>query len=215
MKTKKVLAVGASLFFALLLLGGATKAAVTTHKVVLGGLVVDSTTAGTTANTIYAHKDSTSYTITVPNKKNTLKSQNGKITLSEIYRDDVIKVWGKTSEGPQVIDATSVRDTSVQQIKGLHMATIFGKGPAGDISVFIQSSSKKVMELVEVRRSTKIIDGKTRKTFADLKVGDIVNVQGTWNTNLHIIYNTTQIKIRVHSMFPFDSPEVPMGPIIF
>jgi hypothetical protein len=215
MKTKgRAIAALATLLMALPLFGMPTDAAtVKPHKVTLKNLTVDS--FDPSAKTITAHDGSSvSYTIDASKAKFT-RASGEKVRISnflEIYDNDSITVWGKTTDGIN-INASKVKNNNTRKIKGLYLGTIVDITPVDmDLPGGIQGAVlmvKKDNQISEVLTYgyTKFWFGKTRINYTDLQEGDVVTIQGimrnfTDDMPFDLIYNTTKIKARRHGAVP-------------
>jgi hypothetical protein len=218
MKTKKVMAISAALFFVVHLFCVSTAfGAVKAHKVVLVNLTVDSATEAT--KTIVAHDaNSVSYTIVFPKKANVRRGTGDKAAFSEVMADDSITVWGKTVDGVN-ISPTKVRDNSIRKIRGMYKGSIYSIAPAGLPLPFGASGgiamvvNGQTFDIVWTFPHTKFKSGKHKITYADFLPGDVISVKGIRRTVsstpiASYIYNTTEVVVRSHGAVP-TSPLIP------
>jgi hypothetical protein len=190
--------------------GATASLAAKPHKVVLRNLTVDTFIPGT--KTITAHDGSnTSYTINASKAK--LKRASGeKAKVSgffEIYHNDSIIVWGKTTDGTN-INGSKIKNNSTRKVKGKYLATIFSMFPAGIpfppgvIGGFSATRSGDPMLTVFTYGNTKYKFGKHKTTFAALQIGDVVDIQGIFRNlgSFAFFYNTTKIIVKSHGTTP-------------
>lgn len=213
MKTKKgAIAAITVLFLVIPFFGTMSSVAATKpHKVILQNLTVDS--IDTTAKTITAISEGTSYTINTSRAK-IRRASGEKVPLSrflEFLSDDSITVWGKTTDGIN-INASKVRNNSTRKIKGLFLTTIAELAPAdvpfpsGVQGEFLSVKNEDQLQVVFTFGYTKFKFGKKKSTYAALQAGDVITIQGASRImdSITLIYNTTQIKVRSHGTPPAD-----------
>ena len=116
----------------------------------------------------------------------------GKSSVAEISVGDSINVVGKwANEGKTEINATLVRDLSIQKRFGVFFGTINKITDSGFVMTTIQIGEETVI----LDTTSKIINrqGGTQ-SVADIQVGHRIRVRGLWNSTTFTITEVTEVK---------------------
>ncbi len=161
------------------------------RAVIVNGVL--SALSGTTIPaTLTVTKNGKSYSVLVDGKTQLRRRFWGKSTLSEMNVGDNLNVIGKwTDNAKTTIQATLVRDLSVQKRSGVFFGTVSSLSANG----WVMSTVRRGNQTVTVSSSTNFINrsGQTI-TQADIKVGDRVRVRGLWDNIANTITEVTQVK---------------------
>lgn len=153
------------------------------------------------ANALVTAVNSSTLTVTVNGKTYTILTDSntrfgrkfwGKGSLSDISVNDRINVIGTWTDSSQTsIQATLVRDLSVQKRRGV----FFGEVTSLTSNGFVMKTIQRGNQTITITGSTKLINRKEQTiTQADIKVGDKVRVSGLWDNVANTITETTKIK---------------------
>jgi hypothetical protein len=116
----------------------------------------------------------------------------GNATMTEISVGDIVNVWGKwTDENQSAINATLVRDTSIQKRFGVFVGTISAASPSG----WIVDTFNRGRQTVAISPNTKMVD-RTNKPMAQESalVGNRVRVRGLWNNTVNTVTEVVTVK---------------------
>lgn len=107
----------------------------------------------------------------------------GPSNISEFSVGDIINVWGYLDEtDTSLVHAKTIRNVSVQKIYGVFRGIIASIDSANN--TFVLKTGEKGNQTVVVSSDTKIINGTTTASFADLQVGMGAVVRGVWDRTL-------------------------------
>lgn len=159
-------------------------------RAAIGSGIVVSTSKGT--NSLVVTKDSKNITINVSDKTQFRRRFWGKGTFDEIQVGDTVNVIGQwTDSSHTAINATLIRDLSIQKRAGVFFGTI--KSISG--SVWVMTTVNRGEQTVTVDSLTKLIDRKGQTINAsDIKEGHRIRVRGLWDKTASTITQVTQVK---------------------
>lgn len=142
--------------------------------------------------TLTVTKNGKTYSVLVDAKTQLRRRFWGKSTLSEMNIGDSLSVIGKWTDNTQTtIQATSVRNLSVQKRSGVFFGTVSSLSGTG----WVMGTIRRGNQTVTVSSTTSFINrsGQTI-TRADVKVGNRVRVRGLWDSQANTITEVTQVK---------------------
>jgi len=154
-------------------------------------VLVNATITEINGKIINVTKDSTTYTVDATNAR-IVRKFDAKADFSEVLTGDIINVWG-TLDGTTVT-ARKIKDLSIQKAHGVFSGTI--KSIDSTAKTFVLQSNKRGDQTAHVTDSTRIKQKGQTKAFADLQVGNNIQVKGTWNKTHNKIYNVNWVKIK-------------------
>ena len=132
--------------------------------------------------------------ITVNTTSNTQLRRHfwGSSTLSEISVNDKVNVWGVWADDAQTtITASLIRDVSIMKRREVFFGTVSSLNSSG----FVLASMNRGNQTVTVSSSTKYINRKGAAiTFADVKTGDRVRINGMWDNVNNTVTEISQVK---------------------
>jgi hypothetical protein len=116
----------------------------------------------------------------------------GKSNVAEISVGDSVNVVGRwANEGKTEINATLVRNLSIQKRFGVFFGTVKTMTDTG----FVMTTINRGEETVTVDSTTKIIDRKGGTiTVADIQVGHRIRVRGLWDSTAFTVSEVTEVK---------------------
>jgi hypothetical protein len=143
-------------------------------------------------NTLTISQNGKNYTVNITNQTRLRRLFWGTSTLAEFSQGDKISVYGKwANEEKSAINATLVRNLSIQKLNG----TFFGTISNIDGSIITMMTEKRGNQKVTLTDSTKIVNRKMQTMkVGDLKAGDRIRVKGLWDRNQSTITQVTQLK---------------------
>ena len=154
--------------------------------------IVDGVIKNISGQTLTVTKDDKDYTVTVTASTKLRRRFWGKATLTEFSTNDHVSVYGKwTNDSQTAIEASLIRNLSIQKLRG----TFFGTITSINGQTFTLKSVNRGDQTVTVTSSTKIVNRKMQSmTTGDLKVNDRVRVKGLWDNTNKTITEVTQVK---------------------
>lgn len=160
-------------------------------RAVIGTGTLKIKSGNTVPATLVVTKDGKDYTVNVGANTQLRRRFWGKATLAEMSVGDVLNVIGRwTDDAHTTVDATLVRDASIQKRFGVFIGTVQSLLSTGWTMI-----THRGTETVTVSSSTKFVDRKGGTiTQADVKVGDRVRVRGLWDNKLNTITEVTHVK---------------------
>lgn len=126
--------------------------------------------------TLTLQVEATAYTVNVTANTMVVRKFGGRSSLDEFAIGDTLRVWG-TLTGT-TIDATKVKNYSIQRVGGTFQGTILSVDSAA--LTFVLDTRKRDDQTVQVVSTTKIFQGNRAGDFADLAAGQSVKVIGVW-----------------------------------
>lgn len=132
------------------------------------------------------------YTVYVGADTKLVRKFGGTAILSEFAVGNRIQVFGNwTDESKSAVSATTIRDMSIQKLRGTFVGKITAKGSTS----FTIEPLKRTTQTVFVSSATKYMDRKkAAMTYADIKVGDQVKVSGVWDRSNNKIMEVTEVR---------------------
>lgn len=136
----------------------------------------------------------------------------GKCSLSEIAVNDKINVWGTyTDDAKTTIQAKLIRDLSIMKRYGVFMGDVVSKSD----SSFVLKSKERGNQTVNISSSTKYVMRKGQaSSYADLKVGNRVQVRGVWDKANNTVSLVTHVKNFSLTVKTEVTPTVSVSPIV-
>lgn len=133
-----------------------------------------------------------SVTVYVGSDTKLVRKFGGTATLSEFAVGNKVQVAGNwTDESKSAISATTIRDVSIQKLRGMFVGKVLTKG---DTSFTIEPLSRKTQTAM---LSTAVKYSNRRKetiTYANVQVGDQVKVSGVWDRSNNKIMEVTEVR---------------------
>lgn len=154
--------------------------------------LVNAMVTGVSGTTLTVTVNGKTYTILTDSNTKFRRKFWGKGLLSDISVNDRINVIGTWTDSSQItIQASLVRDLSVQKRHGVFFGTITSLTSNG----FVMQTIRRGSQTVTITSSTKLINRKENTiNQTDIKVGDKVRVSGLWDNTNSTITETTKIK---------------------
>jgi len=135
--------------------------------------------------------DGKTYTINVNSKTQLRRDFWGKSTLAEFSVGDKVNVIGKwTDDNQTAVNATLVRDTSIQKRWGV----FFGKVTVKNGDSFVFQTINRGLQTVVFGSAKFIKRNETTMTYTELNIGDEVRVKGVWDKTLNKIESVDEVK---------------------
>ncbi len=155
-----------------------------TNIIITGTLSAMSGTALPAVLTVTA--GATTYTVNVSSATKIVRKYNGTSDLGEFVVGDTVQVSGKFSaDVANTIDATKVKDLSIQRVNGTFKGAIVTTTCASNSFTF--KPDKRAQQNVTLSASTKITRGGEKIACAGLVAGERAKVIGVWNTTTNTI----------------------------
>lgn len=116
----------------------------------------------------------------------------GSVKLLDFTKGDVVNVYGKWADEEQTtINASLIRDSSIQKYNGVFVGTVGSVSADG----FVLNTFNRGVQTVTVSSTTKFTDQKGESlTQADVAVGNFVRVRGMWDGKAKMIMEVTTVK---------------------
>ena len=188
-----------------LAVSASAKKSSTQHTRVFNSAIVSGApiASGTTApSTLTVTIKGVSHNVIVPSTAKIVRRYNGTAAFSEIMKGDKLQVWGTIDTlNPLIINATRVRDNSIQKLGASFQGTVAnltneGVGFTAPAS-FMVTTKHRGTQTVQVDPTFTLRPFKgVSKLVSDLKLNDQIMVKGIWNTNTKTIYDVNWIKIK-------------------
>ncbi|MBI5614297.1 hypothetical protein HY947_05205 [Candidatus Gottesmanbacteria bacterium] len=162
---------------------------------------------GVSGSTLTVTKDGKTISVTTDSSTKYRRRFWGSGMFSEISVGDVVNVWGKwTNADATAMNATMIRDTSVQKRKGTFVGTVSSKSG----NTFTLQTVNRGSQSVTVDTSkAKIVNRKNETMTLDVvNVNDRVQVKGLWDSKLSTITEVTHLK---DFSLPVKSTATPSG----
>lgn len=143
------------------------------------------------ATLVVTGKDGKDYSVSVDASTQLRRHFWGKATLSEMSVSDTLNVIGQwADDGHTAINATLIRDASVQKRLGVFMGTVQSLTGSG-----WTMQTGRGIETVTISSSTKLVNRKEQIiTQTQVKVNDKVRVRGLWDNKLNTITEVSNVK---------------------
>ena len=137
-------------------------------------------------------RDGGTYTVLTDGKTQFRRRFWGKGSLAEIQAKDVVSVIGKwTDDTHTTIQATLVRDLSIQKFMGVFFGTVQSITGSG----WVMATINRGNQTVTVTSTTKLTDRRGQPlTQTDIVVGHRVRVRGVWDRKSNTITEVTGVK---------------------
>jgi len=137
-------------------------------------------------------KEGKIYTVNISDKTHFRRRFWGKATLSEMSVGDLLDIQGKWADDQKtIINATLIRDTSIQ----MRFGTFFGTVTSISGSTITMQTKKRDFQTVTASSSAKIINRKQQTmSLSDILVGHKIRVKGLWNNLAKTITQVKEIK---------------------
>ena len=148
---------------------------------------------GISGSALTVTKDGKTISITTDSNTKYRRRFWGNGSLSEISVGDMINVWGKwTNTDGTAMNATIIRDTSVQKRKGTFIGAVTSKSG----STFTLQTVNRGNQAVTVDTSkAKIVNRKNQTMTLDgVSTSDRLQVKGLWDSKLNTITEVTHLK---------------------
>lgn len=131
------------------------------------------------------------YTILTDATTQIVRRFGGIATLSEFQVGDILNVVGRyTDDARTTIQATTVRDLSIQKRKGAFAGTVTSLTSGG----FVMQPNKRTTQTVTLG-SAKLVDKNGQAiAAADIQVGHKVQVKGVWDSANSTITEVSDVK---------------------
>lgn len=161
-------------------------------------------------NTLSVKDDSgKTYTVNVTDKTQLRREFWGKSSLSEFSTGDKVNVIGKWTDSQQTtIDATLIRDTSIQKRWGV----FFGKITAKNSDNFVMETVNRGSQTVVFGSAKFIGRNETQLNYSDVQTGDRVRVKGMWDKTSNKITEVNEVKDFSQPPLPTKTPEPTVTP---
>lgn len=151
------------------------------------------TVSGISGSVLTVTKDNKTISVTTSTSTKYRRRFWGNGSFSEISVGDMVNVWGKwTNTDGTAMNATMIRNTSVQKRKGTFVGTVSSKSGntftlktvnRGNQTVTVDTSKAKI---VNRKNETMTLDG--------VNVNDRLQVKGLWDSKLNTITEVTHLK---------------------
>lgn len=153
------------------------------------GTVILSSKSGTTFTVT---KEGKSYSVLTDSNTKFRRRFWGTATFNEMQIGDTLNVAGKwTDEAKTTVQATLVRDVSIQKRQGVFFGTVQTVNSKG----FVMQTVNRDNQTVTVGSSTNYENRKGEAIkFSDIKTGDRIRVRGLWNRQLNTIADIVKVK---------------------
>ncbi|MFA6588666.1 MAG: DUF5666 domain-containing protein [Patescibacteria group bacterium] len=182
-KIKLYTSIGAMALIAAFVIGvkaNTAEAATTTNAIKVQGTIT--AISGTTLPAVITMTSgATTYTVNIASTTKIVRKYNGSSDLSEFIVGDIIQVTGKLSDAAtNTIDATTIKDLSVQRIGGNFKGYIVALDCTNNKFTF--KPTDREQQTVIVNSSTKIIRNGLKIKCTDLVAKEKTKVIGIWRT---------------------------------
>jgi hypothetical protein len=158
------------------------------NKVILN--VKSGTIADISGSSFTLHSaNGTNYIVTTDTNTRLIKRFGGRANLSEFLENDKVIVTGTIDSNSKTITARSVRDLSSQRLLGYFVGSIVSKGNTsfvlhtylnGDLTVNFGTATF-------INKNDQVIN------YSDIRAGDYIRLNGTWDKNLNQINGVQKI----------------------
>lgn len=166
--------------------------------------VTGGSVTGISGVTITVTKDDKTITVTTNSNTKFRRRFWGNGTFSEISVGDVVNAWGKwTNTDGTAMNATMIRNTSVQKRRGAFVGTVLNKSG----NTFTLQTANRGNQTVTIDTSkAKIVNRKNETmTLEGVNANDKIQVKGLWDSKLNTITEVTHLKdfsVPVRSVSP-------------
>lgn len=140
-------------------------------------------------------------TVQVSASTRVVRRFNGPTTVDALSMGDRVRVTGRFDPGTTELDATRVKDVSIQE------ADAFARGPVASVNasantfVFAVTQapggsplSGRVTVQLAPNQAIKLPNGQT-ETIADLEVGDVVFARGVYDRRSHTLFQVDAVRV--------------------
>lgn len=154
--------------------------------------IINGTLSGKNGTTLTVTKDGKTYTVLTDDKTQLRRRFWGKATLDEMQTGDTVNVHGKwTDDAKTTIQATLVRDLSIQKRFGVFFGTVTSLTSNG----WVMQTIKRGSQTVTVSPSTRFVNRRGEViNQSDIAVGHRVRVRGLWDSKANTIGEVTHVK---------------------
>jgi hypothetical protein len=137
-------------------------------------------------------KDGKTYTVQTDDKTQFRRHYWGKGSLTEIQIGDSVSVMGKwTDDAHTIIQASFVRDVSIQKFLGVFFGTVQSLTGSG----WVMTTIGRGNQTVTVSSSTKFINRKGQIIAqSDIAVGHRIRIRGLWDRTANTITEVKEVK---------------------
>lgn len=152
---------------------------------------------GISGNTLTVKHGSKSYTVSISSSVKLYRRFGAKAIISEFAVGDKVNVVGTwTDDGQTQINATYIRDVSIQKRNANFRGTVVSKGTDSFVLDPRTNAKKRGENKTVTLASNVVIKGLGNKalTFADIQVGDkVVVLGGIWNRQENQLFDVTKV----------------------
>lgn len=169
-----------------------TKAAEMKQKLTKRAILLQASVTSVDTDRISVEKDGITTVVLIGTDTRIVRRFFGTSTLAEIKTGHVVMVYGTwTDDTKTTIDATLIRDASIQLRYGVFVGTV--TSISGTNLTF--NSVNRSTQVADLSGTPVIVNRRMEKiTLTDVKVGHRIRVKGMWDRSVNTITDVIQLK---------------------